>query len=253
MIDVTIIDRVTSYRLKLFYDTPLIIDSFRFVQYNAAINTEGIFGFKRYGFFTKLIDLTISPEGLLLQCRKNTKYEIKRAEKEGIRFEIESNPDFFIKFYLSFASSKSTAKEIVEGGIDDIPIYKGNLVITKAVFDNEVLVMHSYVVDKECRRVRLLHTASLFRDVDNVQRRNLTGRANRFLHFQDMLYFKENGFDIYDMGGYAYNTDDEELKRINEFKDSFGGEVAEESIYISFPLYLLRKAVEKAKLFKKWM
>lgn len=251
MIEIIIKERILSYRLKLFYESPAIIDCIRFVQHNAAKNTSRVFGFKREAFFTKLIDLTLSSEGLLLQCRKNTKYEIKRAEKEGIRFGIENDPDAFTEFYKSFARSKSTAKEIVEMGIDYIRHYKDNIIITKAAMDNDVLAMHSYVVDKGGRRARLLHAASLFRDENEVQRKNLAGRANRFLHFQDMLYFKDHGFEIYDMGGYAYNTDAPELKSINDFKDSFGGELAEESIYISFPLYLARKAAEKASLFRR--
>lgn len=251
MIEIRVKERIFSYRLKLFYETPLAADCIRFAQYNATKETGSILGFKRYPFFTKLIDLAISPEALLMQCRKNTKYEIKRAEKEGVRFEIEHDPDIFMEFYSAFARSKNTAKDIIEMGVDYIAHYKGNITITKAVIDNEVLAMHSYVLDRAGGRARLLHAASLFRDETDAQRRSLVGRANRFLHFQDMIYFKEHGVKTYDMGGYAHNTDDPELRSINDFKDSFGGELVEESIYISFPLYLLRKAVEKAKLFIK--
>lgn len=251
MIEIKIKERRFSYRLKLFHESPAILDCIRFAQYNAAGKTSSILGFKRYPFFTKLIDLTISPEELLMQCRKNTKYEIKRAEKEGVRFEIEHDPNIFMEFYSAFARSKNTAKDIIEMGLDYIAHYSGNITITKAVINDEVLVMHSYVFDKDGSRARLLHAASLFRDENDAQRRSLVGRANRFLHFQDMIYFKDHGFKIYDMGGYAHNSDDPELKSINDFKDSFGGKLIEESIYISFPLYLLRKAVEKARLFIK--
>ncbi|MBI4843147.1 MAG: hypothetical protein HY809_02330 [Nitrospirae bacterium] len=246
MIEIIIKERALSYRVKLFHESPAITDCVRFAQYIAAKNIARKFGFKRETVFTKLIDLTASSEEILSQCGKNNKYKIKRAEKEGIRFEIENDPHAFTNYYRLFAKSKSSVKEILEMGIDYIDLYKGYITITKAAAGNEVLAMHSYVADREGGRVRLLHAASLFRDEDDSQKRSLIGRANRFLHFQDMLYFKDNGFRIYDMGGYAYNSDNPELQKINEFKDSFGGKLIEESIYVSLPLYLLKKAAEKA-------
>ena len=51
------------------------------------------------------------------------------------------------------------------------------------------------------------------------------GRANRLHHWLDVLRFRDEGFAIYDFGGWYAGTANDELLRINRFKESFGGEV----------------------------
>lgn len=237
MIEFKIKEGLFNYKIKYFCNEPQYSDALKFIKYMQTKCKDNIVGFKREEFFTKIIDLTKTPDELLAQCKKNTQYEIKRAEKENIKFEVIEDIGSFIRFFNLFAKSKgmSLLKE------SRIACFKDNLIVSKAVFEDTALTMHSYISDWVIKRVRLFHSASLFRDVDDGQRRNLVGRANRFLHYNDMLYFKRLGFEIYDMGGYAYNTDDVELKRINEFKDSFGGELMEESHYFSYPFYIFQK------------
>lgn len=69
----------------------------------------------------------------------------------------------------------------------------------------------------------------------------MVGMANRFLHFENIKYFKENGYEEYDFGGYAYNTQDKHLQNINAFKAAFGGVLSEQSDYYSYPLYISLK------------
>jgi len=66
----------------------------------------------------------------------------------------------------------------------------------------------------------------------------VVGRANRFLHYEDIRYFKEHGYETYDLGGYAKDTQDPKLQGINVFKESFGGTIVEQYNYYS-PLYKL--------------
>jgi lipid II:glycine glycyltransferase (peptidoglycan interpeptide bridge formation enzyme) len=56
-----------------------------------------------------------------------------------------------------------------------------------------------------------------------------------------MLYFKEKIYLEYDFGGYAFGTSNAKLQGINKFKDSFGGELVEQSNYIPFLINLLLK------------
>ena len=51
------------------------------------------------------------------------------------------------------------------------------------------------------------------------------GRANRLHHWLDVLRFRDEGFAIYDFGGWYAGRENEELLRINCFKESFGGKV----------------------------
>jgi len=73
-----------------------------------------------------------------------------------------------------------------------------------------------------------LHSASLFREYSDTPTRNLIGRANRNLHWHDLLRYKEAGVPLFDFGGWYDGRDDEEQLRINAFKEEFGGRVVRE-------------------------
>jgi hypothetical protein len=110
--------------------------------------------------------------------------------------------------------------------------------VTKATANDETLVMHSYILDCESLRVALYKSSSSYHVEQNAAKRNFIGRANRWLHFQDINYFKSYGFKVYDFGGYAKSTLDAKLKNINNFKKSFGGSIVEESNYVSYNVLL---------------
>lgn len=239
MLDLKIKGRITSFRRKLFFKRPGFADAFGFVEYSQPYCSGPVFGFIRQRCFTKTIDLSDSPDDILSGFKKNTKYEVRRAGREGVSFDTEGDLDKFIDFYNEFAESKDIPDILPQLDRELIHSMREVLVITMARKRGEALVMHSYLLDRQAKRARLLNTASLFRFRDN-RMRTLTGMANRFLHYEDMLFFKKMGIEIYDMGGYAYDTADEGLKKINEFKDCFGGELVEEFNYISIPLYLYR-------------
>lgn len=185
------------------------------------------FGYKRVPLYTKIIRLdNYDHESLLHSFDKHTICKIKKAIKDGILFEIEPSYDSYIDFYNSFAGGKGLKKIGSE-----IKEYSDNFLITKAVYNKETLVMHSYLYDFTIKRTLIIHSASLYRDEYDSSKRSLIGRANRFLHYQDMLFFLQKGFVTYDLGGYAYQTKSPERIRINEFKDSFNGQLVREYNY----------------------
>jgi Pyruvate/2-oxoacid:ferredoxin oxidoreductase gamma subunit len=107
-------------------------------------------------------------------------------------------------------------------------------------------------MNKETDMVVFGHSASHFRFLsdDPIVNRNFIGRANRFLHFQDMIYFKELGFKIYDLGGYKLNTTRVDLLNVNKFKDGFRGELVEQSHYETYSLVLMKlihKLIQRVK------
>ena len=57
---------------------------------------------------------------------------------------------------------------------------------------------HAYVYDN--KYTRLLYSCSEFRSQDK-EARNFIGRANKYLHWQDILFFKNNNLVCYDFGG----------------------------------------------------
>ena len=59
--------------------------------------------------------------------------------------------------------------------------------------------------------------------------RKLTGCLNRYLHYQEMLFFKQQGFHWLDLGGCGFLDQfinhAPELQGIIGFKESFGGQI----------------------------
>lgn len=219
---------------KWFHSQPVKSDAFSFNIYRQCFSSKLHKGFIRNPFHTICVELSKSEIELLSDLTPNTRYEINRAKKENILFEIETDTGRFIDFFNAFASLK---------GINRIPrnyymAKSGCFVITKSICGDEILSMHSYIIDKKSKIVRLLQSASLYRQINNVKKRALIGMSNRYLHFMDMMFFKSNGILKYDFGGYAFNCSDSDMININNFKKGFGGIIIEQSDYIPLPRYL---------------
>lgn len=210
-------------------------DRFKLVSYVQCDETRKILFFVRFPFYTKILFLTKDLINMK-SFTKNTRYEIRRAEKDRVEFQIEHDLSIFINFYNKFAAQSGLKP------IKSLSEYKeSNILVTKAVKENRILCMHVYLLDKESYRARLLYSASHFRGLDDIKLKGSIGRANRFLHYNDMIYLMDLNYKYYDFGGYAPMTKDISLININKFKDSFGGELIENSNYISLLLFILIK------------
>jgi hypothetical protein len=193
-------------------------------------------------FHTILIDLNHGEGELFRDIKKSTAYEIRRAEKDGIVFAEETNLETFRAFYNDFAPTKSLGllgKANLSSMAKFLTITRADLAGANAS-DGMPLCMHAYLVDPEESRARLLYSATLVRDGAGVDRQIL-GRANRRLHWLDMLRFKAQGIRWYDLGGIAH-MDEQEGKLaeavtsdaapatagIDAFKTAFGGTAVRE-------------------------
>lgn len=221
-----------------FADAPDPADARGFAIYYQAKSTTPVRGFVREPKFTKFISLRGTEDEIFDLMGKNTKHKIKRAISEGgLRFSTIEDPAEVRELYNEFARGKGRPP------LDErtFRAYWPKMLATKMSVDHAPLVMHAFLVDPSLQRANHLYSASLFRSTDDGERRNLIGRANRALHYLNMLNFKDRGLTNYDLGGYAKGTQDPELVEVNEFKDSLGGELVEESNYISIPLHWARK------------
>lgn len=179
-------------------------------------------------FHTLVLNLLDDEDVLYQNITKNNRYEINRAQNKDelihLFFEgknlTESIVENFVKAYNSFADerSKGTIK------VQDFLKYakNGNLVISIVEKNKAPLVWHTYIVKNG--RARLKTSNSVFANEDN-ETRNLIGRANKWMHWQDALYFKKSGFKVYDFGGWYSGDSDKKLLGINKFKESFGGTI----------------------------
>jgi len=98
-----------------------------------------------------------------------------------------------------------------------------NLAFTKAIDGNgRVICMHALIFDDS--RARLLYSYSVFRGLDK-NTRDISGRANKSLHWFDIIQFKKRSLKCYDFGGISLKG---ETENIDKFKMAFGGEVITE-------------------------
>lgn len=171
-------------------------------------------------------DLSVDENDLLAPMRKQVRYEIRRALKENIQIEVWNTKDKnidhvlleFHKVYNNFcivSGYNSIINDFNEKRINSYANY-GCVIITIAKFQNGA-VYHLYVHDED--KALLMYSASDFRN-SNVDS-NLAGRANKLLHYKDMLLFKDMGLTTYDWGNVSSF---EQPNGIDNFKMSFGGQ-----------------------------
>jgi len=176
-------------------------------------------------FCTLVIELSPTPEVLLSNMKKDTRHEIRRADgRDNLVYHLWTSVDQmclarFISFYDQYAATKATLlgrhQRVRELAKTDA------LALSEVRDEGGTLGWHAYYCTRE--RVRLLHSAFL-RDALNSSRRSMLGRANRLLHWKDILAFRQLGVRSYDLGGWYEGKADQKKLSINRFKEEFGGQ-----------------------------
>jgi lipid II:glycine glycyltransferase (peptidoglycan interpeptide bridge formation enzyme) len=213
---------------KYFHGDPSWRDAFRLTVYYQADPDKKPFGFISKPFHTIENDLTLPSEEIFANFTSTVRNEVRRSEREGVRFEFMHDLREFHRFHNSFAAAKKTYR----ADLQLIEAYRDHLVVTCAKHEQTILAAHAYLYDAEGKKVRLLFSSSV-RLTANMNM-NFIGRANKFLHFKDMLHFKDLGCTIYDFGGIAVGTQDKQRRGINDFKQSFGGKIVASAEYQSW-------------------
>lgn len=218
-------------------------------------NYKLIMSFNEYqGFWKKPAQslectLTCQVDEIMNRMKRNTRYEIQRAIKRDKLYTAvitnlsEDDMKEYAAYYDKFADSKRMhhinrprVKALAEQGMYTITRCRDN--------EGNILVEHAYYLDKKEKKVMLATSASMFRESDNSEYRNLIGRANRMLHYKDILTFKELGYEVYDFGGIGNDNDD--LRAIAAFKLGFGGDVR--TYDASFTLHLKEQRMMDEKI-----
>jgi hypothetical protein len=197
-------------------------------------------------FYTITVDLRQAEQDLLQQVSKENRYEIRRAsERDGLKLHVwDARSGDEIKRFLAFYNEFAATKQLAQLGLSGLELlWKAQcLGISRAEdLQGDTLVYHAYYAGRN--RVRLLHSASLFRASGDSSFRSLVGRANRWLHWEDFRRFKAEGKATYDFGGWYQGRTNAELLRINTFKEGFGGKV--ERNYNGEKLITVRAKVAK--------
>ncbi len=175
-------------------------------------------------FLSLVTNLSMEERFLWERLDKNCRYDIRRAEKDGVTSRHEQSPSAatiaeFKSFFAEFAAHK--ALQQLDMNWLSAAAAAGRLFLGSARCEGKTLVWHSHVVAGSV--VRLLHSCSLRHDSDS-RWKQLVGRANRLLHWHDLREFRRLGLRAHDWGGLFSDESDLAKKKINDFKREFGGE-----------------------------
>jgi hypothetical protein len=218
---ITIKGRFLTYGELWFDEAPPaqpVVDIIRFRLRPAPVDVNAC------SLFLSLVsDLSVDDGTIMASFGSTNRYKVKRADsKDGLNAEFMPQPkahlEEFCRFYDAFAQQKTLEASYRRGLLASWSA--GKLVLTAASREGERIVWHAYI--RSGTSAALLHSASHFRGKDSAGRA-LVGRANRWLHWRDMLAFKEAGVVSYDWGGMFEDESVPEQASINAFKREFGG------------------------------
>ena len=175
---------------------------------------------------TLTVDLTGAEDALFAGMGKSTRYKVRRAmTRDRLRAETFHLPTpavlrEFADYFDEFAPSKDL-RPMFRPRLD-VMARNGMLVLSRVAREGErPLAWHAYAAGSG--HALLMYSASLFRRYADSAERNMSGRANRYLHWHDIVWFKAAGYSAYDLGGIDVSDRDPVTRRINEFKQGFGG------------------------------
>lgn len=178
-------------------------------------------------FYTILIDLSRDEHALFRAMSKSCRYKVRRAAaRDSLTYECTNaaaRPDLLASFrslYDEFARRKRVP--VLNPAWLSLMAATGNLHLSRVSdASGQDLVWHTHYLSGG--RATLLHSAPT--PDAAAAGRSLTGRANRFQHWQDILSFKRVGANLYDLGGWYSGKTDSQRLGINRFKEEFGGRV----------------------------
>ncbi len=174
---------------------------------------------------TTILYLNQSEEKLFQDINNTFKYEIRKAAVFDFKCQFITKPTLNdCKGIISLFKKFAKEKRIIPMNKHRIfALQKAEKIIISKIFKNNIdIITHIYLFDE--RRVLLMHSFHNLQYSDNA----LRGYANKYLHWQDILFFKRNLFEEYDFGG----IEPEKVPGISRFKLNFGGKTEPVNSYI---------------------
>jgi hypothetical protein len=167
-------------------------------------------------------DLRLDPADLLARMdRKHTQRRIRKAEGMPISLHVNETPAReVLRLYDAFAATKGLR---ADSRLDSLAKRVQVCDISEARYDGTPVVYHIMLRDfPRCVRVSTSFH-SLEANVDDATR----SIVNRYLHWMEMLRYRDEGFSLYGWGSVALDPESPAYN-ISTFKRSFGGdEIAE--------------------------
>lgn len=172
-------------------------------------------------FVNGIINLNREIDEIFLSFDKGFKYEIRRAEKEGITchtIDLNSeNANQYFDYYYKFSESRKLQT------INKESLYKylkvGALLLTASKFEDNILQIHMYIKSNE----EMILLASFPTNSVKVSN-SFIGFANRYLHWFDIKLGKSKLLSIYNLGGIGNGNLDDKKNAIIKFKEEMSPE-----------------------------
>lgn len=177
-------------------------------------------------FSTLTVDLRREPEDLERRMNQTTRYEVRRAlARDNFTASLTTAPTE--SDIQTFADDYrfNPASDAAPSVLDRLDRYGsvGMLALSVVTKDAAVLARHAYIFDS--RDTRLLYAVQILSS-ETREDRAWHSRANRMLHWIDMLRFRELGIERLDMGGWSGQSADPKLRAVSAFKAGFGGSIS---------------------------
>ncbi len=162
---------------------------------------------------TLVIDLSLGAEKILADCHQKTRYNIRLAQKKGVKIIAENSEDNFESFWslMSETASRDAFKVHSRSHYHHLTFYNQDFIkLLVAQKDHEVLAagLFSFYGD----RVTYLHGGSSYKN------RHLM--APYLLQWTAINLGLDSGFKYYDF----YGIDENKWPGVTRFKKGFGGE-----------------------------
>jgi hypothetical protein len=178
--------------------------------------------------YTTSIDLTQSLDNIKGGCKRKLRGYINKGSRTDFQHKILNISDSEIQEKI-LAEYDIFSKQKGLESIDKIWFVaccnSSHMMATQIFFENKPLITHIYLKDNERTRLQFSFHHVLTVNKYNGQFQSL---ANRYLHWLDIIYFKEKGLNIYDFGGIPIKS----MASLREFKLSFGGIIEEQYSFI---------------------
>ena len=170
---------------------------------------------------TVMIDLKKSEETLLSEMRRQTRYEVRRAEKVGIKVE-KSNDEAIFKEFHQIQAETAKRQNFVPPNLKTLlaerEAFGQNIVIYKATLEDEPVAYGLFI--KNGKEVDYYEAAS------TLLNRKMPGAYA--LLWQAMRDTKKEGYERFNLWGIApAGQPNHRYAGVTTFKTGFGGEIVE--------------------------
>jgi Acetyltransferase (GNAT) domain len=158
------------------------------------------------------------------------RYIIRKAERLPGGMEVRHNgaqdDDDFLSLYNRFARQKGHSGPM---SLQELFRLRQLSDLWVARYEKRPLAAHLTLKDEETGWVIGLYYATI--RFEGAQQAELSGLANRYLHWCAIQKYQSLGCECYDFGSIHQNRDEPEYGGLTSFKLSFGGDVIVQNRY----------------------